>query len=122
MDKVIDVTDVYNILDSLEDLKMNPVDGSTCMYTGPDGNHCIAGEILHRLGFHLPTVGDVSNTVSIDEMIYAMGYDRNFTNEAISMLGAGQRIADDLSTDNEITAWAEAKKAMIRWMEVWEYQ
>lgn len=122
MDTVFDTDNIYDILDSLEDLKMNPVSGTVCMYTGPDGSHCIAGEILHRLGFQLPSIDDVSNTVSIDEMIYAMGYDRNFTNEAISMLGAGQRIADDLSTDNQITAWAEAKKAMIRWTQVWEYQ
>lgn len=122
MDKVIDVADVYNILDSLEDLKMNPRYEGHCMYTDPDGNHCIAGEILRRFGFHLPEIDDVSNTVSIDEMIYAMGYDRNFTDEAIAMLEVGQHVADDLSSDDEITAWAEAKKAMIRWKEDWEDQ
>lgn len=115
----VDVNDVISILNFIDDKRMNPIEVSDgrangCVYTGEDGSHCIAGEIISRLGFPLPDIGSKENHLSVSEMLYECGYASFFTMEAINVLGAGQNTADDLTTAGDPYAWAMAKVSMMR--------
>lgn len=119
MKELVEPQDIIGILGSLDDRMMNPQIHSeshgkkTCVYTDFNGNHCIAGEILHKFGFKLPEVDSYENTIPIDELIYEMGYDTYFTEEAIELLSSAQNIADTRTIENDHFAWFAAKAAML---------
>lgn len=105
--------DILNILDLLPDDRMNPtLPGTTaCAYTGEDGSHCIAGEILFRLGCDLPEFGEDSNTIPVHELVQEYGI--SLSQKAMNLLGAGQVAADNSTHANERDAWGRAKLAIL---------
>ena len=121
MKDLVDVEDIVGILEYLDDDRMNPqysnesiADGAkSCVYTDEYENHCIAGEILHRFGFRLPHVESMSNYLPICELIYEMGYDSHFTEEAIEVLDVGQTSADNATNQRDPYSWGVAKVAMM---------
>jgi hypothetical protein len=71
----------------------NPLDDSeTCVYTDPDGAHCIAGQIMVNLGQPIPGIDHVDNseTVMAVEMWFGV-----LTADAEEWLARVQRQADN---------------------------
>lgn len=113
MIKYIMPEDIFNALDYLPDDCQNPVmDDNHCIYSDEDGNHCIAGDIMVKLGFIPPAWGDNDNINPIDQVI-AERYPDQFDHDAIDMLLVGQNTADNLTHYDDSLAWGNAKKEMI---------
>jgi len=91
---------ILNIIESLPDHKMNPVDDNfTCIYNDFDGNRCIAGEVLFQLGLELPKPGSPENGEDVAEMLRKMDNIYLFSAEAIDILCAAQFYADKYTHD-----------------------
>ena len=45
--------------------RTNPAPGFVCLYTAPDGEHCIIGEICQQLGLPVPLSDDDDNRVAV---------------------------------------------------------
>lgn len=110
---MIKADDILNILDLLPDDRMNPISPGTtaCVYTGEDGSHCIAGEILTMLGCDVPEFGDFANTVPVHELVEEYGI--SLSQKAMNLLGVGQVAADNFTHANERDAWRRAKLAIL---------
>lgn len=110
---MIKANDILKILDLLPDDRMNPIISGTtaCAYTGEDGSHCIAGEILSMLGCDIPEFGDFANTIPIHELIEEYGI--SLSQKAMNLLGVGQVSADNFTHAGERDAWRRAKLAIL---------
>lgn len=65
-----------------------------CLYTGPGGAHCIAGQVLADLGLPLPDPNNLianTSTFTVDDML---GSDHPFTDDAIDYIRAAQYVFD----------------------------
>ncbi len=91
---MITVNDVLEILPQLPADGMNPRsdDGQACVYTSSDGRHCIAGEILFRLGVELPHVEAYENRSAISELLQQLPIDAD--REVYILMGILQSNAD----------------------------
>lgn len=115
MDKVITIDDIYKTLDFVPDDCQNPLsDNGECVYTDEhiEYAHCIAGDIISKLGFELPDPDDYDNSVPIDQLIKNR-YDNQFDDDAIEMLSIGQVTADRLTHNDDPIAWSWAKRDMV---------
>lgn len=113
------------ILMDLPDERINPMTKVTntlngaCLYTDPDDPtlHCIAGEIISRMGWPLP--GIEFNKTGISSLQTGTGTAYNFTpyptaEYVDSILDVIQRVADSASFAKKSNAWGEAKKTGLR--------
>ena len=100
---MIEVSDILLILPDLPRDRMNPYFGSLendtfdgCVYTSPeDGSHCIAGEVMSRLGLPLPEIDSSKNNMGFYDLVdTTKGYD--FSTSAIKFLGSLQTRADSM--------------------------
>lgn len=87
--------------------------GTECLYTGPDGSHCIAGQVLVDLGLPVPGYGDEQNLgVSILGLIEAEDdLAAAFTEEAVNRLAAAQSAFDACTARGE--GWSTALGAFL---------
>lgn len=69
----------------------NPMDGSSCIYTDAEGNHCFVGEILAGIGFPLPELGNRHNTVGVKQLLIHTAI---FSKDALDFLQDLQNKAD----------------------------
>lgn len=107
-------TDVMNIIMDLPDDRSNPVnDEYACIYNDFDGNHCIAGEVVHRLGLELPEPGSCENKEKVWAMLNMMGYDDAFSDKAIKILEEAQYVADERTHSGINNAWLFAKRRAV---------
>lgn len=110
---MVKAIDIIEMLDQLPDERVNPViNDINCAYTDSQGNHCIAGEILVRLGFDVPAYGSNDNTETIANIIY--DYELDFDEAAANILAIGQSVADTETHNGLDNAWELAKKAMLQ--------
>lgn len=97
--------DVMAVVNELDLTQTNPSPG--CVYTGPDGSHCIAGEICVKLGIDVPKWDSALNTNllgspnSKEFLVTPMRY--KFTPEAAGFIANCQSAADD-----NFTVWSDA--------------
>ncbi len=115
MDKVITIDDIYKMLDFVPDDCQNPIsDSGECVYTDEyiEYAHCIAGDIISKLGFELPDPDDYDNSVPVEQLIKNR-YDNQFDDDAIEMLSIGQVTADKLTHQDDPIAWSWAKRDMV---------
>ena len=115
MDKVITIDDIYKTLDFVADDCQNPIsDNGECVYTCgyAEYSHCIAGDIISKLGFELPDPDDYDNSVPVEQLIKNR-YDNQFDDDAIEMLTIGQVTADRLTHNDDPIAWSWAKRDMV---------
>jgi hypothetical protein len=56
---------VVRVGEGLPGEKTNPAPGFICLYTAPDGEHCIVGELFKRLGVTVPECLDPDNKVAV---------------------------------------------------------
>lgn len=63
--------------------RTNPAPGFVCLYTAPGGEHCIVGEICHRLGLPVPETDDPDNKVAVGYLAINGRWSGLFTPEAI---------------------------------------
>lgn len=120
--------DVLAILPTLDKRRKNPtyvydsvyeVEDMACLYTDPKKpeRHCIAGEILVRLGH-----GNLLPTIEHEQ---ALAAERNlppvrrivdgqdFSLQAVGLLGELQETADGLRHDGKPVVWGEAIKMVL---------
>ena len=103
---MIDIQDVWRVARTLPENRTNPMDESgSCLYSDPEGNHCIAGEILFRLGFTLPKLDDPNNHRSIRNMLVDTKQDDAFTDRAQDFLSLLQCTADNETHRRNENAW-----------------
>jgi len=115
-----DVEDILKILDSIDDNRMNAMMyGSTCVYTDQFGNHCIAGEILDKLGLPVPDFSSSLNDVGFGVLLLEDEYYGIFSAEAADMISRGQETADMHSKNKNSQAWLYAKDDMRNWIETY---
>ena len=112
---MITAQQVYDIMAILPDDKDNPSPYGTCVYTDPHdrNNHCIAGEVISRLGYRLPDTDSYMNEESLYELLDNKNYtlsDRDFEPLALAMLVKAQGIADHATGREEENPWGRAKK------------
>lgn len=106
---------IADIMRDLPDEKMNPLgDGMACVYTSKidSSDHCIAGEVLIRLGVTLPDIDSTDNQEGIIELLDAgLGEysSDDFDDTAIAMLYAAQCAADYSSERHNPLAWGNGK-------------
>ena len=106
---------VADIMRDLPDEMMNPQgDGMACVYTSKidNTNHCIAGEVLIRLGVTLPDTDSEENQEGIIELLdRGLGEysSDDFEDLAIAMLYAAQCAADHASERHNPLAWGIGK-------------
>lgn len=100
----ITIRKVQDAVRRLDKQQVNPttVSGMACVYTSPadPGHHCIAGEILYKLGAALPRADHPDNTRGIDELIgdgFFASQNVEFTPGAASLLKRLQMTADQRS-------------------------
>lgn len=84
--------------------------GPVCVYTDPSdpSNHCIAGEILTRLGVTLPDVESNANWLGITDLAGSEGFDVNFEGDALNALDVLQRRADSGTHLKSELPWGDA--------------
>lgn len=94
---------------------MNPAEGNGCLYTGPEGNHCIAGQVLVDLGFSVPAyvperMGGLMDDNRATGVAYLveLGGVKGFhcTEDALRVLAGAQVIFDHWTGNNK--TWTEA--------------
>lgn len=117
---MITAEQVLDIMQELPDDKDNPMEYDTCLYTDPSdcNNHCIAGEILSRLGYRLPPVDSPLNEAGIYELLdHPLFTLTNFDIDPMAMkiLGWAQESADSYSLADNGRAWGLAKKKVMDW-------
>jgi len=78
-----------------------------CVYQNENGDTCITGYILVKLGFDLPPVVSSANRLEVSQMMGHMGYRDKFTKEAVIILGLMQSCADK-SLDDPFS-WGKTK-------------
>jgi hypothetical protein len=112
---MITAQQVVEIMMDLPDDGVNPMEYSTCVYTHPEdeNHHCIAGEVISRLGYNLPATDDRLNEDSIiallDSPKYTLSKD-DFEELAFEMLWAAQVTADNVDGDTgKQNEWDKAK-------------
>lgn len=113
MDTKIDIEDIISVIYDFPDMKNNPLYNGKCVYTDPDGNHCIAGEILSVLGFQLPDYDNSYNFVGVVELLRHLDIEYRFTDDAILALSDAQDTADSDSKFGDSYAWKNAKQRII---------
>lgn len=77
-----------------------------CYYTTPDGDHCIAGETIVRLGGRVPGWNESENTLRLDALIEGDEYSQTdpfdigieLSEESLALLGGCQSAADRRQT------------------------
>jgi hypothetical protein len=62
---MIELSELQAVGSDLPPEKTNPAPGFLCLYTAPDGNHCIVGEIFERLGVPVPECAAPDNKVAV---------------------------------------------------------
>lgn len=112
---MITAQQVVEIMMDLPDNMMNPIDFETCVYTSPEdeNHHCIAGEVISRLGYRLPAIDDPLNEDSInallDSPLYTLSRD-DFEETAVDILWTAQVTADSVNKETNINnSWGQAK-------------
>lgn len=81
----------------------NPlVNDDSCVYTDPEGNHCIAAQILVELKQPCPAWGDQTNGSSVNVVLDS----DTFTTEAIDFMASLQETADEGGTWGNALEWA----------------
>ena len=112
---MITAQQVVEIMMDLPDTMMNPIEFETCVYTSPydENNHCIAGEVISRLGYRLPSIDDALNEDSInallDSPLYTLSRD-DFEEAAVDILWTAQITADNINKETNINnSWGQAK-------------
>lgn len=85
---------VVEVIKGLPGNRTNPHDERQCVYSDWDNpdRHCIAGEVLSRLGLPLPEVGDSLNSVGFDYLVVNMEYPLH--DDTVDLLIEAQTIAD----------------------------
>jgi hypothetical protein len=66
MSTVITFDQVKSVLPLLPEDAINPLVNGSYVYTGLDGTHCIAGEVLARLGAPLPAPNEPENRSGVN--------------------------------------------------------
>ena len=117
---MITAQQVVEIMMDLPDDGVNPMEYSTCVYTHPEdeSHHCIAGEVISRLGYRLPDTDDRLNEDSIiallDSPKYTLSRD-DFEELAVEILWAAQVTADNSDSDTgEQNTWDVAKDSAFK--------
>ena len=112
---MITAQQVVEIMMDLPDDRQNPIVFETCVYTSPDDetHHCIAGEVISRLGYRLPDIDDHLNEDSINTLLdnpkYTLSRD-DFEPLAVEILWAAQVTADSGDEETgENKKWNKAK-------------
>lgn len=79
-----------------------------CIYTSPSdpNDHCIAGEILVRLGYSVPAAGDEDNSETIGNLLVSRII--NIEYSAADKLARLQSVADAATQDGWQNAWGKA--------------
>lgn len=92
--------------------KTNPAPGYICLYSGPNGEHCIIGEVCSRLGVDLPKLTESDNKVAVGYLAINGRWAGKFTPEAIvwaaqaqllGQMGYPWKVCVD-SADNSVAA------------------
>lgn len=89
---------ILDVLPLLPEDATNPLSGKTCVYTGADGSHCIAGEVLTRLGYEerLPKWGEHHNGKGLGPLIRDKILNIQFEEDAAVFLVTLQGFADGM--------------------------
>lgn len=96
--------------DRVNPTSTNGAGHTACVYTGADNTHCIAGEVLVRLGFEVPGFGDRYNwNYSVYPLAKSLGLDK----VVCSYLRDLQRLADGMGGNP--VPWGDAIDAMEGW-------
>lgn len=119
---MITAQEVADIIRELPDEMVNPTEYGTCVYTSPydENHHCIAGEVITRLGYKLPPIYSRLNEDSIYALLDSSDYNElsneSFEPLAVAMLVKAQETADRLTSNEHREslagtpfAWREAK-------------
>lgn len=86
-DEVLEVVERYRYSETL-----NPKLGQLCVYTHPDGRHCLVGQILSDLGLPLPVSGSEEDTTGFN----SLGHNYpQLSNDSKMLLERLQRLADN---------------------------
>lgn len=80
---MITIDKIEQIGHSLPPAKTNPAPGFVCLYTAPEGEHCIVGEICSRLGLTVPGADDPDNKVAVGYLAIKGRWAGLFTAEAV---------------------------------------
>jgi hypothetical protein len=94
----ITLDQVLSVFDDLlgEPDRANPEVDETCVYTDQDGNHCIAGEVITRLGGTVPEFGAFGNTDNLAALADKMpNLLAEFDHDALYLLEDAQESADN---------------------------
>lgn len=76
--------------------RSNPTSGGTmCLYNGPNGDHCIAGQFLADHGFDVKKLKD---TIIPVKFLFSI-YDDRINGDVLDRLSVLQRVADVASTE-----------------------
>lgn len=94
--KIIEVDDILDAFDKVDLTQRNPQYDGGCVYTHPvTGCHCLAGEILLKLGVSLPDVDSHLNSVTTVDLLNSyVELDLEFDSTAARLLRAIQVEAD----------------------------
>jgi hypothetical protein len=102
-----DVKDMAKVVAYENPEKINPgltfedgIQSGGCYYTWEDGSHCIAGEVLTRLGVDVPEWEEEINTSTVSFL--PQQYIGEFEPDAVRFLQIAQSVAD------KGAPWAEA--------------
>jgi hypothetical protein len=105
------IDDVMKAIEGIDLSKSNPYPG--CVYTAPNGEHCIAGQICVELGIEVPEWDDEVGNDSFGfndrnpntETFIASPMSKNFTDDAARFISDCQSFADNF--DNNDPQWAD---------------
>jgi hypothetical protein len=117
---MITAQQVVEIMMDLPDDGLNPMEYLTCVYTDPEDTdqHCIAGEVISRLGYRLPDINDRMNEDSIIALLDNPKYTlskSDFEPLAVEMLWAAQITADNSDSDTgDQNTWDVAKDSAFK--------
>lgn len=88
--------------------KKNPTEGvgpyQTCIYTDKwRKRHCLAGQVAHNLGVHVPTYTSLENRATAADQVQL--WRETFTSDALNLLCKAQYEADQKVTWGEAMKW-----------------
>ena len=105
---MISLEQVVEVVRTLDKRRKNPHNDTGCIYTGSDGRHCIAGEVMSRLGFPVPDYGTYYNEETTPSMIPEWYH--NLEPRALTILEELQNAADGSGVGSGLNTWGQAMK------------
>lgn len=110
------VTEALVVLIQENPHKVNPM---RCVYTSPEGEHCIAGEVIVRLGGRVPGWDKPCNETNLLDLFNTTDFDVGITlpRESRDVLYDCQRYADQGETWGNAVRRAFDMNAFPRWFQ-----